>query len=155
MERLEWDAYAQNQKWKNRLGNRWIPLGYQVFLKMNCQALALGGTIQTSPPTTVPFTLPSLWEVLALPAAGRVTIELSGYPAGQAPDVIQVFRAGPFLRVGWHARTPDYRSQGLQASPYVMTQNGLATGKYYWFRARWGFTIGVVGNWFEGQVLVN
>ena len=46
MERLAWDAYARNRIWHNRLGQRVIPIGYQVFLKMNCQALALGGTIQ-------------------------------------------------------------------------------------------------------------
>ena len=58
-----------------------------------------------------------------------MTIELSGYPAGQDPDVIQVFRAGPFDNIGRHAQKPDYRFQGLQGTPFIMTQTGLTSLK--------------------------
>jgi hypothetical protein len=153
-DRSAWDSFARVQRWSNRLGNQWTPSGYQAFLKMNIQALNLGGVIANLPPTSMPYTVPGKWEVAGGTIVGRATVELSQFPGGLEPDFIQVFQAGPFLNVGIHAWGPDWRLVGLQSLPYKMTINGLTSARYYWFRARWVFINGVVGNWYSAQTLI-
>jgi len=150
-DRDAWERFARVQRWSNRLGNHWTPSGYQAFLKMNIQAQNLGAAINHLPPAVMPYTVPGVWRVTSGAIVGRAVVELGGFPAGLQPDYIQVFQAGPFLTVGRHAWGPDWRLVGLQGTPFIMTINGLTSARFYWFKARWVFNIGVVGNWFNAQ----
>lgn len=154
-ERAQWDAFARNRVWRNRLGQRVIPIGYQVFMKMGCLAKSMGSSYLTSPPISVPSALPSVWSVTNDPTPGKILVELSGYPVGSEPDVIQVFKTPPFDTIGRHAQPPDYRYFAHVDSPFVCTITGLSSGKYYWIRARWGYTMGIVGNWYSQQILIS
>ncbi|OGC93993.1 MAG: hypothetical protein A2W25_11265 [candidate division Zixibacteria bacterium RBG_16_53_22] len=151
-ERNTWEEIARNCKWSDRMSVRWTPSGYQLFMKFSVQALALGGSIQTIPTLPFPSTLPSRAQVTYNASIPRAEIILDTYPAGQDPDLIQVFRAGPFNGGGRRAIKPEYRQLGSVVTPFQFNDATVTPLKWYWFRVRWGFLIGIVGNWFEMQL---
>jgi hypothetical protein len=119
---------------------------------MNCQALALGGVIQVTPPAQMPNSIPERFDLTYIPSVPKVQVRMDNYPVGTEPDVIQVFRAGPFDTGARRAIKSDYRQKAVQIAPYLFDDLGIVVSKWYWYRVRWGFLIGVVGNYFDAQI---
>lgn len=153
-ERAQWEEFARSQRLINRLGLRWVPSGYQIYLKRSVQALIFGGTIQTAPPVSIREISLLSPVVVASVVPGEVDISLEPITAPDQPDVLQVFRAGPFTGGGRRAIAPEYREVQQVASPFTWTDTGLLSLTYYWYRCRWGLLEGVVSDSWYQQVLI-
>lgn len=152
LEREAWDGIARNVQWSDRMGIKWVPSGYNLFMKLNIQALNLGGVISLYPPMPFPSTLPERADLTYNGSVPQVEVRLDNYPAGLEPDLIQVFRAGPYDGGGRHAILPEYRQLGTAATPFKYSDATIIATKWFWYRFRWAFLVGVVGNWFELQI---
>jgi len=154
VQREMWEGFARSQRLINRLGLKWTPSGYQIYLKRSIQALILGGTIQTEPPVEIRAV--KVWTVTIEPTSsvGEAEIEMTFEVAPNRPDVMQVFRAGPFDGGGRHAIAPEFREVQQVIDPFLWIDTGLTSAKYYWYRVRWGILEGVVSSNWLGQVLV-
>lgn len=125
-----------------------------MYMKRSVQAILFGGAVQTAPPVEIIPIMIDTWKVEASTNPGEVDIEMT-FPTGfERPDLVQVFRAGPYDGAGRHAIAPEYLEVQQIADPFQWTDTGLTSAKYYWYRIRWGLLEGVVGTSFYGQVLV-
>jgi len=150
-----WEQYARSQKLINRLGLRWTPSGYQMYMKRSVQALLIGGTVQTSPPTTIRAVSVKTVTIEAKAAAGEVEISMTFAPAPNEPDMIQIFRAGPYDGGGRHPIAPEFLEVQQVITPFTWDDTGLTSAKYYWYRVRWGILEGVVSAYWMKQVMVS
>jgi hypothetical protein len=154
-QRAMWEEYARSQRLINRLGLKWVPSGYQIYLKRSVQSILLGGAVQTEPPISERAISVLTVTIEAMSAAGEARIEMTFPTAPYRPDVIQVFRAGPYDGGGRHAIAPEYLEVQQVGDPFTWTDTGLDSGKYYWYKVRWGLLEGVVSAYWEGQVFIN
>jgi hypothetical protein len=153
-QRAMWEEYARSQRKINRLGLRWTPSGYHIFMSRSTQAQLFGGVIQVTPPISMRAVSVLSVSILARAEVGKASIEMTFPTAPYRPDVMQVFRAGPYDGGGRHAIAPEFLEVQQVVDPFNWIDTGLSSGKYYWYRVRWGLLEGVVSsNWF-GQVLV-
>lgn len=152
-QRLMWEEFARSQKFINRLGLRWTPGGYQIYMKRSTQAQLLGGAIQVEPPTESKVILVLTVTIKAGVGLGEADIEMTFPATSYRPDVMQVFRAGPYVGGGRHAIAPEYLEVYQKTDPFTWQDTGLTSGKYYWYRVRWGIYEGVVSHYWTDQVL--
>jgi hypothetical protein len=148
-----WEEFARSQRFVNRLGLRWTPSGYHVYLKRSVQAILLGGVVQTEPPTAIKVVNVLTVSVVASVLPGEVDVEMTFPTAPYRPDVMQVFRAGPYDGGGRKAIAPEYLEVQQVIDPFAWTDTGLTSAKYYWYRVRWGILEGVVSSSWYVQVL--
>jgi len=148
-----WEQHARSQRLVNRLGLHWVPSGYQMYMKRSVQALLLGGSIQEEPPVEIRAIKVLTVTIIAGSAVGEAEIEMTFATAPYQPDVMQVFRAGPFVGGGRKPIAPEFLEVQQVLSPFAWTDTGLLSGQYYWYRVRWGVLEGVVSAYWLGQVL--
>jgi len=153
-QRALWELHATTVKLQNRLGLAWTPSGYQLFMKRSVQSLLLGGSVQATPPIVMYQVLETSVTITASLTPGEAYIEMTFKTGMTQPDKIQIFRAGPYDGGGRRARHPDYLEVQQVGVPYSWTDVGLTTGKFYWYKVRWGLYTGIVGVDWEGQVLI-
>lgn len=149
-----WEEFAKSQQLVNRLGNHYRPTGYLMYMKRSVQALLLGGGILTKPSLDAHDTIPSTMSVIASPTPGEADLDFSFPAGGETPDLVQVFRAGPYDGAGRKPIAPEFLEVQQIATPFSWTDTGLTSSKYYWYRVRWGWTDGVVSTPHYFQVLV-
>ena len=153
-QRRQWGEFASSQAWVNKLGLRWTPTGYLAFVRLGVEALNLGASYQVNPPVqkykaraqTVYVGQPG-WEAM-------VRVLMLDWMEGIQPDVMQVWRAGPFVSGGRHAISGEYRVVQVVGPPFSWDDWGVVDQRYYWYRVRWGFNVGIVGVMYEQQVWV-
>lgn len=153
-QRQMWRDYARTCRWVNTLGLDWIPSGYQVFVKMGLQSLILGSSYQVEPPEELVGAHPGSVVVYRPGVDEMIEVSMSDWADGIEPDVIQIWRAGPYVSGGYHAQKQEFRVVQVQGPPFVWQDWGVVSENYYWYRVRWGFNIGIVGNFWEEQVWV-
>lgn len=154
-ERQVWEETARSRKLINRLGNEYRPTGYLLYMKYSVQAILLGGSLLTAPPLESRSAMPTALSVAANAAPGKVDIDCTFEVGYDQPDVVQIFRAGPFDGEGRKAIAPEYLEVQQVTTPYSWQDTGLSSSKYYWYRVRWGWTDGVKSNNWYFQVLIN
>jgi len=154
-QRALWEQYAKSQTLINRLGLHWVPSGYQIYMKRSVQALLIGGAVQTLPPTNIRAIKVLSVVIAAKAAVGEVKIEMTFGTVPYGADVVQVFRAGPFVGGGRRAIAPEFLEVQQILTPFTWDDTGLTSGQYYWYKVRWGVLEGVVSSYWWGQVLVS
>lgn len=152
-ERAEWERVAMQERYIDRLGQQYIPTGYQMFIRLNIQGRFFGGTLMKTPPVKPDgvFVLAAYvnWNeagsrpIIVMKKADGVAVDADGF---------QVFRAGPYDSGGRKAIEPEFRYFGKEESLSYMWDYTTTAGKWYWYRIRWFFETGYVGNWWEDQV---
>jgi hypothetical protein len=142
------------KKWINRIQDTYTPGGYLFYLRTNMTRWLINPTLMADPAAYERMANPETWRVEQPLGSTDVEVELAGYDALNQPDAILVYRAGGFTSGGYHARRHEFRLQGLEATPYVYTDAAPTPGLFYWYRAKWIYEEGVVGNEFEAQVEV-
>lgn len=153
-DRAAWAEFASKLTVTNRLGMQYRPTGYQTFVRMNVFRRQELPDIDRTPPREVKAVHPGLVDISYGALGGEAYVNMTDWAGGVVPDMAQIYKAGPFLRGGYHARTCDYRWIVSAPAPFFHLFTGLGPGKFYWFRVRWFLNAGVVGVWHEGQVLI-
>lgn len=152
-ERATWDTAALETRFTDRLGQSYVPNGFQLFMKINLQANFLGGFLQKVPPDRPANPFVYMLQVGTHPfvQANEVWF-MKSYLVRVEADGFQIFRAGPYTSGGRKAILPEYRYLGMEKMNYYYYDYGVIDGKWYWYKVRWFFEVGYVGNWWESQV---
>jgi hypothetical protein len=148
-----WHDFAGSKVLVNALGLEWKPGGYVMYMKMSVNALLFGGVIQTVPPVVSRDVMVTSMTAEPTVNPGEVDCEMTVAAGGESPDLLQIFRAGPFDGGGRRAIAPEYLEVQQVATPFQWTDTGLDSAKYYWYRMRWGCLDGHAGNYWFRQVL--
>lgn len=155
-QRAEWDLAAQDERFRNKLKQEFRPSGYQLFMKLNLQAKFLGGILHVMPPKKPDGVY--VWRMRLTSHIGDdanfMTMEKSEFVKVDA-DGMEIFRAGPYNSGGRRPIEPEYRFLKLETATYFYKDFDVIDTKWYWYRMRWFFETGYVGNWWEGQVLTD
>lgn len=152
-QRKTWNNRARTIVWTDRMGDPYIPNGYQLFLKWNIRRQVMSLAIMTTAPPEQEWV--EVWAFLLISqAAGtqaRIDLRdqnnnaISAYAA-------EYYKAGPYDSGGRHALEGEYRFLRRQTPPAVWNDLAVIATKYYWYRARQVTEYGDVGNWFEKQI---
>jgi len=151
--RQTYEERAAETVFKNRIGGEYQPSGYQLFMKLNVQAQFFAMPVNYNCPIgPAPV---YVWRVQAEPDpffnANEVTME-RGVTVPVDADGFQIFRAGPYDSGGRRPIKPEYRHLTLVWGTYYYHDYAVTDTKWYWYRCRWFFGEGFVGNWWEAQV---
>ncbi len=154
--RQTWEEQAAEAKFKNRLGIEYQPSGYQLFMRLNVQALVFSMPANLNAPARPDPVY--VWKVDAYPApflnANQVTME-KAFTVMVDADGFQIFRAGPYSSGGRRPIRPEYRQLTIVWGDYFYNDFAVDDGKWYWYWCRWFFGEGFVGNWWEVQILTD
>lgn len=151
-ERQAWTDRAVDQVFKNRLGVEYQPSGYQLFMKWNLQALFFNQPVNTLPPNGPEPVY--VWRVTAENHPFFNAIEVDMEKGNTVPvdaDGFQIFRAGPYDSGGRRPIKPEYRFLTTVWMDYYYHDFGVNDTKWYWYKCRWFFGVGFVGNFWEVQ----
>lgn len=152
-ERETWNGRAKTVIWSDRLGNPYIPNGYQLFMKWNIRRLVMGLAILTTAPgaqdwETVEY-LYTTYNVGGAYAQAKLLDWGAGYPSSYG---LEYYRAGPYDSGGRNPIEGEWRFKKRTVPPNRYNDTTVVALKWYWYRARQIAQYGDVGNWFEGQV---
>jgi hypothetical protein len=156
-QRRRWGEYAAGLTWLNKLGLRWSPTGYLAFVKLGVESMNLVGSYQLEPPVAQVNVYAATITVIQVgfePGSLSVEIAMGDWAGAVEPDVMQVWRAGPFDGGGYHATSGEFRVVQVVGTPFSWEDNTVEAWKYYWYRLRWGLDVGIVGVMNERQVFV-
>lgn len=150
-QRNMWEEFARNQRWVNKLGQEWQPTGYLAFVSMSMYSMNLVGYYSPEPPVRDFAALPGTVYVGQPGAEWFIRVMMDEWAGGVEPDVIQIFRAGPYTSGGYHAQSNEFRVVQVVGPPFSWDDWTIVTEHYYWYRVRWGFNVGIVGPMCEEQ----
>jgi len=152
-ERQAWERRAAEWVMTNRLGQEYRPSGYQLFVKLNVQAQVFASPINNSPPVGPKPVY--VWRVQVEPKPFFDANEVKFEKALAQPvdaDGFQIFRAGPYSSGGRRPIRPEYRQLTQVWGFHDYFDYAVIDTKWYWYKCRWFFGVGFVGNWWEVQV---
>ena len=153
LQREKWVERAAEEIAINRIGGEYRPSGYQLFMKINVMILFMGALFLYEPPPRPPPVY--VWRMRAIPDpffnANEVNFEKRLTVAVDA-DGFQIYKAGPYNSGGRHPILPEYGYLTSVWYNYYYHDYDVIDTKWYWYKCRWFFQTGYVGNWWEAQV---
>lgn len=152
-ERESWSKAASEQVRMSRVKTTYVPTGYQYFCETNLIIQKIPFPIITTPVAFKQedgfFDMGVFWE----PFLQHVVIQLLDVVDGTNDKYYtEIYRAGPYINGGRHALAGEYRALDLWSKIIDGIDATATAGNYYWYKVRWLWRLGVVGNWFERQV---
>lgn len=152
-QRKMWEEVAAEEVVFNRLGGEYKPSGYQYYMSINMMILFIGGVFAYVPPSKLPAVY--VWRMYAKPDpflnANEVGLEKSETHKVDA-DGFQIYKAGPYKSGGRKPIKPEYRYLTAVWANYYLHDFDVIDTKWYWYKCRWFFQTGFVGNFWEAQV---
>jgi len=152
-DRLQWERAVEDLVVMNRMGGVYRPSGYQHFMRVNLLADFFGGGVQFVPPK-----LPNsvyVWRFRGGPS-GTVEENLvfmeKALNVPPVSDGWEIYRAGPYASGGRRPIKPEYRHLAVERVSHRYRDSDVIDTKWYWYKARWFFDVGFVGNWWEIQI---
>ena len=140
-ERASWRAWAEDHPEPDGFGGTFIMSGINAFVKLNFQAVRMGGlgVEQDLPPVVPPAaSLLTFESVVGTVAAGDVICNWTNNGTGSADDFVEVQVAGPFQSEGIvEVHNRFAMNQIVVGNLLTATVEGLDVGMWYWFRARY------------------
>jgi hypothetical protein len=112
-QRDAWVAEASQHQSRARLGQSGPLTGFQLFAKINCSLLIIGGTEVTAPPAAPVFDLLPVSGLTVTNAAGVITLKLA--TTGSPPEGTMLWGAKPCSQ--GRACRPDVVFLGTLSSP--------------------------------------
>ena len=155
LQRSGWEAVAATLVWHNRLGNKVVPTGYQLFCRISLNRIRQGSSISASipdlsPPWLITGTYAS-WDPLLL----NLDVGVEGYVGVNPPPGYQIWLAGPYTSGARTALRHEYRWLYNKSGVNDYAITGLVASRYYWVKIRWIDYNGLQGNWFPLQAYTN
>lgn len=152
-ERKMWEDAAAEQVEFNRMGGEYKPSGYQFFMSINMMVSFIGGVFLYEPPVRPPAVY--VWRIYTIPHkmfnANEIGMEKKASIKVDA-DGFQIYRAGPYDSGGRRPIKPEYRYLDAVWYNYYYYDYAVTDKKWYWYKCRWFFQTGFVGNYWEAQV---
>jgi hypothetical protein len=112
-QRDAWIAEASQHQSKARLGQSGPLTGFQLYAKINCSLLVIGGEVVSAPPTAPVFDLLPVSGLVITNVGGTVTLKLT--TTGSPPDGTMLWGAKPCSQ--GRACRPDVVFLGTLGSP--------------------------------------
>lgn len=151
-DRAAWNEYARSLSWTTRLGDRYAPSGYNVFISYSVQRQRWGLAIATEPPAAHKGEMPEYFNVWS-DAAGNLHTDLHYDWWDTKSDGVEYWIAGPYNSPGRRAREPEYRFKIAQLVPSFSEAEWAQSpiDKWYWVKSRFLWLPGYTGNYWERQ----
>ena len=149
-QRESWENAARNVTLINRLGHKFTPSGRQYYLRIAMRLYYLGKANDYLPPTALSSALVTAFRDISRPTGRRLIFEC-GYQTRTAADGWIVFRAGPYDSQARKATEPEFKKFTQKGLTWYTDDLTMIDTKWYWYRARWFFNDGNVGNWWYLQ----
>lgn len=143
---------AKQVRWTGRLGDPYIPNGYQLFMKLNIRRLVIGlGVMLTAPPVQEWVYVHDM-TAASVPGA-KITVKLRSHASGTLVQSygVEYYRAGPYVSGGRRPIDGEWRFKSRKVPPAQYVDTDVNLNEWYWYRARQISEFGDVGNWFEIQ----
>lgn len=155
-QRLQWEERAADEMFVDRMGQRYRPSGYQLFMKFNLQVSVFGEMFLQVPPARLEpvFTWNLHAKESATKDANYILIAKASL-VGVDADGQEIMKAGPYISGGRRPIIPEYRLLVLDKPIEIYYDYDVINGKYYWYKVRWYMNEGYTGNWWEKQVLTD
>lgn len=140
-DRAEWKTWALNHPEPDRFGGTFIMSGINAFTKLNFQAMRLKGSAfyAETPPSDPPAASVSNFAASAGAVdPGDIDLVLSLNGTGDADDVIEIQRAGPFQSEGLVEVHSQFKMvDTIAGNETTHTDSDLVEGFWYWYRVRY------------------
>lgn len=152
-DRQTWTDLARSIVWRSRLGDTYVPRGYQLFMKWNIRRKVMGLAIMLTAPVVQErvFVLDLNHGVyltgpfIAVNLRKEVGVGVDGYG-------VEYYRAGPYESGGRSPIEGEWLFIDREVPPGVYKDYDVIVNKWYWYRGRQIAKFGDVGNWFQIQV---
>lgn len=152
-ERETWNERALTETWTDRMGDPYIPSGYQLFLKWNIRRKVMGLAILITAPGSQEWVWIDLFAVQAL--VGQIAMRLRDFGAVGTELTsygTEYYKAGPYDSGGRRPIDGEWRFLIRKVPPALVFDNAVVPGKWYWYRGRQVSEFGGVGNWWQEGV---
>lgn len=152
-ERQTWNDRAETILWRDRMGDQYIPTGYQLFMKWNVRRLVMTLTIMKDAPMLQEWVY--VYKLFATPYPGEPAVRMWLRPGdtGLVQSYgIEYWKAGPYDSGGRNPIEGEWRFLVLKVPPAYYKDSDVIVDKFYWYRARAVAEFGDVQNWFYKQI---
>lgn len=152
-ERETWKERAKNEVWRSRLGDAYIPTGFQLFMKWNIRRKVMGLTIMQVAPGAQEWVEASEIRLYFHTGVSGILVNLRKKEGVSIEGYgVEYDKAGPYNSGGRLPIGGEWRFLRREVPPDYYIDYNYVSGKYYWYRARAVTKFGGVQNWFEKQV---
>lgn len=154
-QRQTWHDRAETVLWRDRMGDQYIPTGYQLFMKWNVRRRVMGLTIMTDAPMLQEWVFVFKLTVTPDPGVPCTRMWLRPGDAGLVDSYgIEYWKAGPYDSGGRAPIAGEWLFLSRKVPPAYYRDNDVIVDKWYWYRARAVAEFGDVQNWFYKQVQI-
>ncbi|MBA7661772.1 hypothetical protein ES703_69792 [subsurface metagenome] len=152
-QRETWYDRAKTVVWRDRMGEQYIPTGYQLFMKWNIRRKVMGLSILTDAPITQAWVYIEELELLANVPMSYIQMTLWKTVSQAAESYgVEFYKAGPFDSGGRRPIAGEWLFLARKVPPSTNYDYDVVFGKWYWYRGRAIAEFGDVQNWFQEQV---
>jgi len=153
-QRGTWERRAQTVIWKNRLGDPYIPSGYQLFMKWNIRRLVSGLGLKVIAPAEQEWVDVDFFRCVSGGAGTLVRLELQSGGVIVNSWGLEFDKAGPYDSGGRRPIAGEWLNRYRFDPPQDANDHQVVINKWYWYRARCVSKNGGVQNWWVKQVQV-
>jgi len=153
--RDSWKAWAEDHPEPDGFGGTFIMSGINAYLKLNFNAMRMGGAAarEDMPPVDeCPASMNELFAVTGVIAPGDIDVTWTHNGTGVAGDFNEIQIAGPFISPG---RKEVYNRFAYithtGGNVLLVTIEDLDEGMWYWVRGRYLDMYGQVSAWLYAQ----
>lgn len=149
VDRDAWERYAETVTLINRLGERYIPTGYGIYMKLNLQRARWSLPILDEPlPRIEPEDPGVILSRLVLDPHQLQYVLGVGFSDPHDGYGSEYHIAGPYDSPGRKPIAGEWRWLSKHIPPFRSATHTIVNQKWYWGRARQIWASGWVGNWF-------
>jgi len=154
-QRETWLERAVTVLWRDRMGDTYVPTGFQLFMKWNVRRRVIGLTILTDAPMLQEWVF--VFQLVTTPDAGVPCVRMWLRPGmtGLVDSYgIEYYKAGPYNSGGRSPIAGEWAFLARKIPPAYYKDSDVIVGKWYWYRGRAIAEFGDVQNWFQEQVQI-
>lgn len=154
-QRNSWKDWAIDHPQPDGFGGTFIMSGINAFVKLNFNAMRMGGTSawEVLPPAAAsPASIATFSAVTGATNAGDIDLTWTHNGTAEATDFNEIQIAGPFLSPGRKEVYSRFKYENAEPGTTLLrTVPNLDEDMYYWFRCRYIDEAGQVSAWLYSQ----
>lgn len=154
-QRETWKERAKEVIWTDRMGDPYIPSGYQLFMKWNIRRKVMNLVIMSEAPGIQEWVMVGELR-LGFDPVGQLIFMRVSKVLGAGVNVesygVEYWKAGPYNSGGRKPIDGEWRFLRREVPPSAYLDVDFIANKWYWYKGRAIAEFGDVQNWFTKQV---